>query len=118
MVDIFTYACDTFLLVSDDYFKNNSIYNPTNLLRSDKSCKTPQLRYRLHPNHAEVYSDYKYLAYEQCFPTGCFPKSTKTFNIATDLPNERKQNVSLTNDTLCLAYDGFKVPIANRMQCI
>ena len=95
--------------VSEHDFKKKYKKNPPNLLRKRNYCNSPELRYKLHPYHLQVSPKFIYLAYEQCLP-GCIAISNETFTKLTFITNSKSLNVSLTNDTSCVAYDTPSLP--------
>ena len=93
--------------MSEAYFKAKYSKNPVNLIRVCNVCNNTQTRYKLHPKHDNVVLPYKYLAYQQCLP-GCVVVKNETFNKQTSMLSGSLDNVSLTNDISCKAYDGTK----------
>ncbi|CAB4003601.1 Hypothetical predicted protein, partial [Paramuricea clavata] len=87
------------------YFSANYSNNPVNLLRLCDACNSPQPRYKLIHGHEKAYSQFKYVAYQQCLP-GCVVKSKKTCNVTITLTSNEEKIVNLENDTSCKAYDG------------
>ena len=78
--------------------------NPKNLRSQPDYCKRAQRRYKLHPDHYNAISIFKYLAYKQCLP-GCVVKKKYTETIETVLAASGIKKVLLTNETKCVAYD-------------
>ena len=91
-------------MLEEKEFNDKYKKNPLNLLRQCNYCNSSHPRYKLHPYHQKAFPESKYLKFKQCLP-GCVVISNDTFNEETHLTNEKKQNVSLTNDTSCVAYD-------------
>ncbi|CAB4028242.1 Hypothetical predicted protein, partial [Paramuricea clavata] len=93
--------------VSEAYFKANFSKNPVNLMRVCNVCNSTQPRYQLHPDHSNANPQSKYLAYRQCLP-GCVVVQNNTSYKQTSMTSDKVDNVLLTNDILCEAYDGAK----------
>ncbi|CAB4027508.1 Hypothetical predicted protein [Paramuricea clavata] len=93
--------------VSEAYFKAKFSKNPVNLMRVCNVCNSTQPRYQLHPDHFNANPQSKYLAYRQRLP-GCVVVQNNTSYEETSKTFNKVDNVLLTNDILCEAYDGAK----------
>ena len=90
--------------MSEEYFLKNYKNNPKNLRSQPNYCNKAQRRYKLHPNDYYAIPKFKYLAYKQCLP-GCVVKNRSEDTIATALAHKSTENVRLTNDIQCKAFD-------------
>lgn len=90
--------------VSEDYFRRKRQNNPENLRNRCDFCKSPQPRYKPHPNIKYALLIFKYMPYTKCLP-GCFAVKSSTVMRLTYYYFGFTENVSMSSDMQCETYD-------------
>ena len=100
---------NSILIVSEGEFKAKYLKNRPNLLSNCTACDHPQPRYKLHEDHSNTFSQYKYQGYKQCLP-GCVVIRNLTSDNITKITyktnqREKPHPIWLISDTKCVAFD-------------